>query len=79
MAGFRRPTAVIAALTAAALVATSATAQAAATPTNVNVSQRHLNESEEAIAVNPVNEVDSAGRAELQKNRRDGLDVFQFP
>jgi hypothetical protein len=56
MAGLRHPTTlVLGALTAVALVATSATAQAAATPTNVDVSQRHLNESEEAIAVNPTN------------------------
>jgi BNR/Asp-box repeat len=32
-----------------------ANATSAATPTNVDVSQRHLNESEEAIAVNPTN------------------------
>src|SRR5437879_4385531 len=31
------------------------TSQAASTPANVDVSQRHLNESEEAIAVNPTN------------------------
>jgi hypothetical protein len=31
------------------------TGPASATPTNVDVSQRHLNESEEAIAVNPTN------------------------
>jgi hypothetical protein len=30
-------------------------AAAAGTPTNIDVSQRHLNESEEAIAVNPTN------------------------
>src|SRR5947199_8712411 len=35
--------------------AMSAGAVTAATPTNVDVSQRHLNESEEAIAVNPTN------------------------
>src|SRR5947199_3207145 len=35
--------------------AMSAGAVTAATPTNVDVSQRHLNESEEAIAVNPAN------------------------
>ena len=56
MARFRSPTLIFGALIAvAALLATSATAQAAATPTNVDVSQRHLNESEEAIAVNPTN------------------------
>src|SRR5712671_2289615 len=33
----------------------NATATVRATPTNVDVSQRHLNESEEAIAVNPTN------------------------
>jgi hypothetical protein len=48
---------VLALLTAAALASSAATAFAAApaTPTNVDVSQRHLNESEEAIAVNPTN------------------------
>jgi len=59
MRGFRCPALAFAALTAVALVATPAGAQAApqaaATPTNVDVSQRHLNESEEAIAVNPTN------------------------
>src|SRR5438034_3938392 len=45
------------ALTAAPAQASSyATApRAQATPVNVDVSQRHLNESEEAIAVNPTN------------------------
>src|SRR5437762_5119228 len=42
----------IAALVAAA---PAVTAKTSATPTNVDVSQRHLNESEEAIAVNPTN------------------------
>jgi hypothetical protein len=50
-------------LTGAGLVATPATSAAAraglraaaVTPVNVDVSQRHLNESEEAIAVNPTN------------------------
>jgi hypothetical protein len=43
-------------LTAATLVATPVGEAGAATPpTNVDVSQRHLNESEEAIAVNPTN------------------------
>jgi hypothetical protein len=32
----------------------------------------------EAVAVYTVNEINSAGRAELQKNGRDGLNVFQF-
>src|SRR5260221_966049 len=44
----------IAAALAMVPVAT-ATATVRATPTNVDVSQRHLNESEEAIAVNPTN------------------------
>src|SRR6266540_7304274 len=35
--------------------AVSATPVTSSTPTNVDVSQRHLNESEEAIAVNPTN------------------------
>jgi hypothetical protein len=44
------------ALTAVTVVATPVSgAGAASTPTNVDVSQRHLNESEEAIAVNPTN------------------------
>src|SRR6266853_2721964 len=45
---------IIAAALAMVPVAT-ATATVRATPTNVDVSQRHLNESEEAIAVNPTN------------------------
>src|SRR5262245_18816597 len=44
--------AALAALPGAAASAPSATVQ---TPANVNISQRHLNESEEAIAVNPTN------------------------
>jgi hypothetical protein len=41
---------------AGALAAAQAGQRAAtATPVNVDISQRHLNESEEAIAVNPVN------------------------
>jgi hypothetical protein len=60
---FRFPIVVVAMLTGAALAATPATLAAAqagqraaaATPANVDISQRHLNESEEAIAVNPVN------------------------
>jgi BNR/Asp-box repeat len=57
MAGFRRPTLLFAALSAAVLTVAvpAATPAAAATPANVDVSQRHLNESEEAIAVNPTN------------------------
>jgi hypothetical protein len=44
------------AMLAAAPAATGlAAAQAATVPANVDVSQRHLNESEEAIAVNPTN------------------------
>ena len=44
-------------LTAAALASATSTAaaQVPPTPANVDVSQRHLNESEEAIAVNPTN------------------------
>jgi hypothetical protein len=34
---------------------TSGTANAGSVPVNVDVSQRHLNEAEEAIAVNPTN------------------------
>jgi hypothetical protein len=60
---FRFPIVVVAMLTGAALAATPATLAAAqaglraaaAAPANVDISQRHLNESEEAIAVNPVN------------------------
>ena len=56
-------TVVVAVLTATAMAGTPAalaSAQsglqaAAAPPVNVDVSQRHLNESEEAIAVNPTN------------------------
>ncbi|HEV2376623.1 MAG TPA: sialidase family protein, partial [Streptosporangiaceae bacterium] len=44
------------AATPAALAAARAGSQArAATPANTDISQRHLNESEEAIAVNPAN------------------------
>jgi len=39
----------------AALPVATASATVRATPTNVDVSQRHFNESEEAIAVNPTN------------------------
>jgi BNR/Asp-box repeat protein len=47
---------VVAVLTAVALVSVGASASAApAPPTNVDVSQRHFNESEEAVAVNPTN------------------------
>ena len=56
---FRFPMVVVAMLTGASLaVALAALAAAQATvaaPANVDVSQRHLNESEEAIAVNPAN------------------------
>src|SRR5919201_688489 len=50
----RLPIVVLAALAAAALMALPAAAQLGP-PANVDVSQRHLNESEEAIAVNPTN------------------------
>src|SRR6266536_4777329 len=49
---------VIAGVTAAALTGVPAAAQVAAgsaVPANVDISQRHLNESEETIAVNPTN------------------------
>src|SRR6516225_8286537 len=60
---FRFPMVVVAMVTGAALAAAPAALgaartgprAAAATPVNVDISQRHLNESEEAIAVNPVN------------------------
>src|SRR6266704_971490 len=63
MCRFRLPIVVVAVLTAigmagtpAALASAQSGLQAvAAPPVNVDVSQRHLNESEEAIAVNPVN------------------------
>src|SRR6266576_846085 len=63
MCRFRLPIVVVAVLTAIGMAGTPAGLasarsglQAAATPpVNVDVSQRHLNESEEAIAVNPVN------------------------
>jgi BNR/Asp-box repeat len=42
-------------IAAAALVAVPGAVAAPSTPFNVDVSQRHLNESEEAIAVNPTN------------------------
>jgi hypothetical protein len=53
----------------AALAAAQAQPPTVATPANVDISQRHLNESEEAIAVNPVNPrnivtVTNVGRAE---------------
>src|SRR5258708_24447742 len=54
-----RPIVVAALLTAAVLAATPAALAGAqttvTTPVNVDISQRHLNESEEAIAVNPTN------------------------
>src|SRR5258706_2440993 len=43
------------ALIALPVGAVSATPGTSSTPTNVDISQRHLNESEEAIAVNPTN------------------------
>jgi hypothetical protein len=49
MLRFRRPVLVVVAVVAAVVLAMPA----GAVPANVNVSQRHLNESEEAIAVNP--------------------------
>src|SRR5258708_12153195 len=60
---FRFPLVVVVMLTAAALAAIPAAMAAArtrtliavTTPPNVDISQRHLNESEEAIAVNPAN------------------------
>ena len=69
MRRFRLPIVVVAVLTAIAMAGTPAAralAQSglqartglqatAAPPVNVDISQRHLNESEEAIAVNPVN------------------------
>src|SRR6266496_5867981 len=47
--------AMAAALAALPVGAASASAVTDPTPTNVDISQRHLNESEEAIAVNPTN------------------------
>jgi hypothetical protein len=59
MSRFRFPMMVVAIATGAVLAAAPtalAAAQAGvATPVNVDISQRHLNESEEAIAVNPTN------------------------
>src|SRR5499433_4507739 len=62
MRRFRFSVLVVAALALAALAATPAALAAARTgpatvaaPANVDISQRHLNESEEAIAVNPAN------------------------
>jgi hypothetical protein len=46
---------VVLAAAPAALAAAGGRPLAAATPANVDISQRHLNESEEAIAVNPTN------------------------
>src|SRR5260221_14270363 len=56
----RSPPIVVAALLTAAVLAATPAALAGArtavtTPVNVDISQRHLNESEEAIAVNPTN------------------------
>ena len=63
MCRFRLPIVVVAVLTAIGMAGTPAALASAqpglraavAPPVNVDVSQRHLNESEEAIAVNPVN------------------------
>src|SRR5712691_1367202 len=60
---FRFPMVIVAIVTGAALAAAPAALGAArtgpraatATPANVDISQRHLNESEETIAVNPTN------------------------
>ena len=56
---FRVPIVVVAMVTGAALAAAPGALAAAQTrtaaPVNVDISQRHLNESEEAIAVNPTN------------------------
>src|SRR5690242_17943811 len=59
---FQFPMMVVAMVTGAAVAAAPAALAAArdrpptvAAPVNVDVSQRHLNESEEAIAVNPAN------------------------
>jgi hypothetical protein len=51
MLRFRLPVLVVTAMVVAALLA----GPAGAAPANVDVSQRHLNESEEAVAVNPTN------------------------
>jgi hypothetical protein len=51
MLRFRLSVLVVAAVVAVVVL----TMPAGATPANVDVSQRHLNESEEAIAVNPTN------------------------
>jgi hypothetical protein len=51
MIRFRLPVLVVAAVVAAVVLAVPA----GAVPATVNVSQRHLNESEEAVAVNPTN------------------------
>jgi hypothetical protein len=55
MARLRFPVLALAAMTAALLMPAGSAIAALTTPTNVDVSQRHLNESEEAIAVNPTN------------------------
>ncbi len=58
MSRFRFPLVLLAALTTAGLTGTPAvagTSASATTSANVDVSQRHLNESEESIAVNPTN------------------------
>jgi hypothetical protein len=55
MRGFRLPAIVLFTATAAMVLAAPPGIGIASTPNNVDVSQRHLNESEEAIAVNPTN------------------------
>src|SRR5436309_2648048 len=51
----RLPAAGLFMIAALVAVASAVTAKTSSTPANVDVSQRHLNESEEAIAVNPTN------------------------
>jgi len=55
MARFGCAVVAVAGVVAALFIPTGSAIAAATTPTNVDVSQRHLNESEEAIAVNPTN------------------------
>ena len=62
MGRFRFPIVIVAALAAsavagapAALASAQSVPRASIAPANIDVSQRHLNESEEAIAVNPTN------------------------
>jgi hypothetical protein len=51
----RRASLTVAALAAPVLSAINVPAEVATTPTNVDVSQRATNESEETVAVNPTN------------------------